>query len=112
GLSLKRSRRGRTDTPEYVMRPYRYLTEPRAIKKGKPQLVCALHQAGLDVGGIVSLTGSPKKTVERYVADFEQGKREATFDPYFGVDLGPAGVCKLLGAWAAKYGDPQGERPG
>lgn len=104
GLSLKRSRKGRTDTPAYLMRPYRYLTEPRRIGKGKPQLVCALHASGLDAAGIHGLTGSPRKTVERYVSDYETGKREASFDPYFGTDLGPAGVCKLLGVWAAKYG--------
>jgi hypothetical protein len=103
GLSLKRSRPGRTDMPLYVIRPYRYLTEPRAVKKGKPQLVCALHRTGLDAAAIVGLTGSPGKTVERYVADYEQGRREATFDPYFGADLGPDGVCKLIGAWAAVY---------
>jgi len=108
GLSLKRSRKGRTDTPMYVMRPYRFLTEPRGIGKGKPQLVCALHQNGLDAAGIHGLTGTPRKTVERYVADFEAGKTEASFDPYFGVDLGPAGVCKLLGAWAAKYASAGG----
>jgi hypothetical protein len=33
------------------------------------------------------------------------GRREATFDPYFGIDLGPAGVCKLIGTWAAQFGD-------
>jgi hypothetical protein len=104
GLSLKRSRKGRTDTPMYLMRPYRFLTEPRGIGKGKPQLVCALHQGGLDAATITGLTGTPRKTVERYVSDFEAGKQEASFDAYFGVDLGPAGVCKLLGAWTAKYG--------
>lgn len=108
GLSLKRSRKGRTDTPRYVMRPYRFLTEPRRIGKGKPQLVCALHPGGLDAAGIHGLTGTPRKTVERYVSDFEAGKREASFDPYFGADLGPAGVCKLLGTWAAKCGTTEG----
>lgn len=104
GLSLKRSRSGRTDTPAYLMRPYRYLTEPRRIGQGKPQLVCALHAGGLDAAGIHGLTGSPRKTVERYVADYEAGKKEASFDPYFGQNLGPAGVCQLLGVWTAKYG--------
>jgi len=66
--------------------------------------VCALHESGLDAAGIHGLTGSPKKTVERYVSDYEAGKAEASFDPYFGTDLGPVGVCKLLGVWAAKYG--------
>jgi hypothetical protein len=104
GITLRRSRKGRADTPQYVARPYRFLTEPRRIGKGKPQLVCALHQRGLDTAAIVGLTGTPKTTVERYAADFEVGKREATFDPYFGIDLGPAGVCKLIGTWAAQFG--------
>jgi hypothetical protein len=46
--------------------------------------------------------------VERYVSDFGVGtaglrRQEASPDPYFGIDLGPDGMCQLLGAWTAKY---------
>jgi hypothetical protein len=105
GLSLKRHR-GNPDGPRFVMRPYRYLTELRAVTKGRPQTVLALHQQGKDTAAIQSLTGVPKKTIDRYVADFAAGKDEPDFGRYVGRDLGTAELCKLMGTWAAEYGPP------
>ncbi|HJZ57656.1 MAG TPA: hypothetical protein VKE74_22000 [Gemmataceae bacterium] len=107
GLSLKWAK-GKPDRPRFVMRPYRYLSEPRAIKKGKAQLVLALHRRGQTADAIHQLTGVPKKTIERYVKDYEAGRAAAGFDAYFGKDLGTAELCKLIGTWAAKFGGPTG----
>ena len=103
GLTLKWAR-GRPDAPKFVGRPYRFLTEPKAISKGKPHLVLALHRRGETPEAIAQLTGCPKKTVERYVKDFTEGKAAPNFDAYIGKELGTADLCKLLGTWAAKYG--------
>jgi hypothetical protein len=103
GLSLKRAR-GVPAAPRYVGKPYRYLTEPRRVTKGKPHLVLALHRRGEPVESIRQLTGCPRKTVERYVADFAAGKGAAGFDGYFGRELGTGDLCRLLGTWAATYG--------
>ena len=106
GLSLKRSR-GKPDAPRYVMRPYRYLTEPRRITKGKPQMVLALHRQGKDTATIHTCTGVPRRTIDKYVADFAVGKREPDFASYIGKDLGPADLCRLLGTWAAHFAPPE-----
>lgn len=103
GLSLKKAR-GKPDAPRFVGRPYRFLTEPRAIAKGKPHLVLALHRNGEKPEAISQVTGSPRRTVERYVADFAAGKAAANFDGYIGKDLSTSELCKLLGTWAAKFG--------
>jgi hypothetical protein len=108
GLTLRRSK-GKPDAPRYVMRPYRYLTEPRQITKGKPQMVLALHQEGQDTAAIHAATGVPKKTIERYVTDFKTGEHEPGFAGYIGKDLGPADLCKLLGTWAAHFGPGGGK---
>jgi hypothetical protein len=103
GLMLKKVA-ARSDATSFVMRPYRYLTEPRRTKKGKLHLVLALHAQGTDVQEIQRLTNSPRRTIERYIADFERGRNEADFAPYFGIDLGPAELCKLYGVWFAHWG--------
>lgn len=103
GLTLKRGR-GKPDAPKYVMRPYRYLTEPRRITKGKPHMVLALHQQGRDAAAIHALTGVPRKAIERYVAGFAAGQAVPDFAGYVGKELGTGDLCKLMGTWAAKYG--------
>ncbi|HTU93345.1 MAG TPA: hypothetical protein VMF69_24910 [Gemmataceae bacterium] len=103
GLMLKRVE-ARTDATRFVMLPYRYLTEPSRIKKGKLHVVLALHAQGIDIEGINRLTNCPRRIVERYIADFERGRKEADFTPYFGIDLGPAELCKLYGVWFAHWG--------
>jgi len=103
GLTLKRSRPP-SDAPGYVMRPYRYLTEPRRISKGKLLLVLALHGQGTAADDIRELTGCPRLTVRRYIADFEEGRREADFTPYFGAELKPRDLCKMYGTWHAVHG--------
>jgi hypothetical protein len=108
GLSLKWAK-GKPDRPRYVMRRYRFLTEPRAIGKGKPQLVLALHEQGQTTDAIHQLAGVPKRTIDKYVADSAVGKREPGFDVYFGKDLSTAELCKLLGTWAVKFGRSDAE---
>ncbi len=103
GLSLKKAK-GKADAPKFVARPYRFLTEPQGISKGKPHLVLALHRAGLTAEAIRDIIDMPKKTIDRYVSDFTAGKRVEGFDGYIGKDLGTADLCKLLGTWHAKYG--------
>jgi len=102
GLSLKKAT-GKPDAPRFVGSPYRFLTEPRAITKGKPHLVLSLHHRGQPPDEIAKLTGCPKKTVERYMKDFESGKTAAAFDGYIGNTLSTAELCNLLGTWAATH---------
>ena len=103
GLLLKKTN-ARTDSTRFVMRPYRCLTEPRRTKKGKVHMVLALHAQGAGVEDIQRMTGTPRRTIERYVVDFETGRKEANFTPYFGIDLSPSKWCKLYGVWFAHEG--------
>jgi 3-methyladenine DNA glycosylase Mpg len=103
GLSLKRSG-AKSQMPRFVLRPYRFLTEPRRTAKGKPLLVLALHTRGMSPEEINRLTGCPLASVRRYVADFEAGRLVTDFAPYSGRDLTPADLCKLHGTWHAVWG--------
>lgn len=107
GLSLKKAR-GVPDAPKFVGRPYRFLTEPRAITKGKVHLVLALHRTGETPEAIHKTTGVPKKAIARYVADFAAGKAVPDFAGYIGTELGTGELARLLGTWAAKYGGGPG----
>lgn len=102
GLSLKKAK-GKPDAPKFVARPYRFLTEPSGISKGKPHLVLALHRTGRKPEEIRDIIDMPLKTILRYIADFDAGTKVEGFDGYIGQDLGTADLCKMLGTWHAKY---------
>jgi hypothetical protein len=103
GLSLKRLRKSEPPT-RFIMRRYRFLSEPKRISKGKQHMVLALHVDGTAPGAIREQTGCTKGALERYIADFEEGKAEASFDSYFGIDLGPKELARLHGLWHLKHG--------
>jgi hypothetical protein len=103
GLSLKRARKSDLLT-QFLLRPYRYLSEPRRISKGKLHMVLALHAQGVSPGEIRERTGCPKGAIERWIVDYREGARESDFTPYFGIDLGPKELARLHGLWDAKYG--------
>lgn len=82
----------------YLARPYRFLSEPAKIRKGRPHLVTALHREGRSPAEIASLTGTRRAVVEGYVAAFEAGRRRGAAEP--GADRTPEEICALLGACA------------
>jgi 3-methyladenine DNA glycosylase Mpg len=94
GLTLKRS--ASEEGQKFLARPYRFLSEPKAIKKGKPNLVTALHRAGRSVPEIVALSGAPKARVVRYVAAFESGKGRPA--EQYREELSSEQLCELFGA--------------
>jgi 3-methyladenine DNA glycosylase Mpg len=101
GLSLKKAVAS-SQMPRYVMRPYRYLTEPRRVSKGKAHVVLALHAQGETPEAIHKLTGCPRASIQRYIADFESGRREKDFSAYLGVELNPEKLSRLHGTWHAR----------
>jgi hypothetical protein len=109
GLALKRTTT-HADGPAFICRPYRYLTEPRGVTKGKLHLALALHARGESVQRIVEITGSPRPSVQRYIADFEAGRQEVDFTRYFGAELSPTELAALHGtAHARCSGAPRAE---
>ncbi len=106
GLLLKKGG-SPTESTRFVMRPYRYLSEPRRTKKGKLHVVLALHVRGDSFDDIQRRTNCPRRAIERYVADFEIGRKEADFTPYLGIDLRPAQLAQLYGVWSAHFSEPE-----
>jgi hypothetical protein len=96
GLSLKRSRPG-SPAVRFLLRPYRYLTEPRRTAKGRQLLVLALHLGGMSDLDIVDLTGCTPSSLKRYLADLEAGRADTELKPYFGAELKPVDLSKLHG---------------
>jgi hypothetical protein len=103
GLSLRRARQFGEMT-RYLMRPYRFLSEPRLVRKGKRQMVLAMYARGDDVETIRRVTGCPAASIRRYVEEFEAGRRETDFGPYLGVEAGPREWCRMYGLWERVYG--------
>jgi hypothetical protein len=103
GLSLKKARAGSAgEMPRYIMKTYRYLSEPRRTAKGKTYLVLALHALGKTAEEIADLTGCTRSAIQRYVADYEAGRQEKDFSSYFGAELSPKDLCRLHGTSAAQ----------
>jgi hypothetical protein len=98
GLSLKRFPFHPEDPAiRFLFRHYRYLTEPRRTKKGKPHLVLPLLADGMSAEKIHRITGCPLATVQRYATEFAAGRGEVHPEPYYGIDLGTKELCRLYG---------------
>ena len=98
GLTLKRAGQ-HPEMVDYILRPYRFLTAPREIDKGRVQLVMALHQTGMAPEAIAACCGCARRVVERQIEDFEAGRAMAVTD-FFGKILGTRELCRLHGALA------------
>ena len=96
GLSLRRAWPG-TTMPAYLTRPYRFLTEPAAIAKGKPHMVMGLHRLGRNPEEIREVTKSPARSIATYVSEYVNGLRAGRFEDYFGKEIGPRDLCRLHG---------------
>jgi hypothetical protein len=102
GLSLKKAKPA-SEMPRYLLRAYRYLSEPRRTSKGKAYLVLALHVQGMAPAAIQQITGCTKQALQRYLADFEEGRQNSDFEAFFGKDLSPKDLCRLHGVWHTKW---------
>ncbi len=102
GLSLKKAKKENyisENMTRYITRPYRYLNRPRKIRKGKIYLVLALYLQGKTSQEINQITGSPKKSIENYIREFEKGYQRGEFSDYFGVSLKNSQICQLHGIY-------------
>jgi 3-methyladenine DNA glycosylase Mpg len=94
GLTLKK---GATSARvHFLAQPYRFLSEPSRIKKGRVNLVLGMHRDGLGAADIARATGSAASQVARYTAQYDAGK---ALDPKgFRSDLSTEALCQLFGA--------------
>jgi len=96
GLTLKRG----ADPARcaYLGRHYRYVVEPKRLRKGRLHVVLAAHQAGLDQETLHRLTGVARGPIARYIAAFEAGRSREPGD--YCRALKTAELCELFGALA------------
>ena len=102
GLSLKK-KDTTGDKPRFVLKPYRFLTEPKRIAKGKPELALSMFAQGLALDSICRISGGSKASVQRYIDAFEAGRRARSFDRYIGKHLNTEERCQLHGTWCEHY---------
>lgn len=102
GLTLKRAYR-HPEMKRYIMRPYRYLTDARAVKKGRVHHIIALHKAGKSAAEIRALTGSPVRSIAGNIEEYEAGRKLEKVTGWYGKSLKTADLCQLHGAWSAKH---------
>jgi hypothetical protein len=96
GLTLLKAKPGST-RPAFLTRPYRFLTEPARIPKGKAHMVMALHRKGESPEAIRDRVGTPLRTIQVYVSEYEAGRRGGSFEEFFGKEIGPKDLCRLHG---------------
>lgn len=95
GLTLKRVQKY-PEMIQYVMKPYRFLTDP-TIKKGKVQTILALTLQGKSVQEIQKITQSPEKNIESYLEKIQEGKCLNDFKSYEGKSLNSEEIARLYG---------------
>jgi hypothetical protein len=71
GLSLRRVDAG-SEQMSYFAQPYRFLNAPREIKKGRSQLVVAMHIQGISETEIHATVGSPLRAISAWITAYKQ----------------------------------------
>ena len=51
---------------------------------------------------IWEITRSTRNSIKRYVEDYELGRNQADFTPYYGLNLNPRDLARLHGVWHVK----------
>lgn len=72
GLSLKQPSK---DKYIYIMKPYRYLTTPKNIKKNRNLMILSLYHQGISETAIKQLTASPITTIQRHIGYDKDGAK-------------------------------------
>lgn len=97
GLTLRQGA-----TPERVFflpRPYRYVVDPRAAKKGRASIAIGMHRQGASPPAIAGITGSALAQVRQWIDAFEKGRAMAP-ESLRAAEDGDA-LCALLGSCVA-----------
>ena len=97
GLSLRRLTS--ENAIHFLMKSYRFLTEPRRIRKGKSLLALGMHVDAMTPDAIASETGCAIRTVSNYISDFRFGQDHPDMSAFFGQRLTAQQSCRLYGAW-------------
>lgn len=94
GLSLKRGVTGAR--LRFIAAPYRFLSEPARIKKGRMHLAVSLHRQRASHADIAAITGSSPAQVSRWCDLYDRGR--ARHPDSFSRELRRDELCELFGA--------------
>lgn len=97
GLTLKKKGE-EMERSKYVCRLYRFLTQPKRMKKGKPHMIVSLYHLGKSEEEIIELLGTSKQIVKTYTNLYEKGKKHKNVKRFYGINLTAKQVCELFGA--------------
>lgn len=101
GLSFKRVP-AIAENLRFLLAPYRFLSDPKRIAKGKVHLVLALACQGLDEDAIHERTGCPRHAIRRYLEECDRGSTENRLQSYGGKSFAARDLCRLH-AFAAAH---------
>eukprot|EP00727_Mastigamoeba_balamuthi_P001984 m51a1_g11783 hypothetical protein (349) ;mRNA; f:294618-295737 len=96
GLTLKDWKEAKD---RYVMRQYRFVTNPRDTKKGKHHIVLAMRRAGKDAASVAAATGTSSANVAKYWELAASGRKRKSTSSWREKQLSSDDVCELYG-WA------------
>ena len=100
GLTLK-DRNELEQRMRFVLRRYRWLTAPRAIKKGRLLLLLSLLADGWERADIAALTGSPPSAIDRAATGLAHGRALPLTD-FVGKHLDSATLASMYGSFLAQ----------
>jgi len=103
GLPL-RDQRVNDRTACYLLRPYRYLNEPRRIRKGKAHMLLALLLQGVHPADIREQIATTQTTIDRCRVAYQRGKTELTGAVALSLSWGTETLARLHGLHQAQHG--------
>jgi len=102
GLTLKKLD---GDRAAFICRPYRFVTRPLNVSKGRPNLIMRLYMDGKSNEEIMKITGATKAIVGKAVAALQaarDGKQTAA--DFAGKELNAGDLCALHGVcWRQEH---------
>lgn len=101
GLTLKRVDEHPTMV-DYIARRDRFLSAPGELAKGRTQLAIAMHEDGLASASIAASIGSPKRSIDGWIAAYDEGRTWPDTRPLWGKAIESLDLCRLLGALAER----------
>jgi hypothetical protein len=82
----------------YLFRRYRFVSDPKSIRKGRPHLVLALHLDGIPPHEIRARTGISQPAIERYIAEFESARTSGNHPTLTARLDNPREYCRSYGS--------------
>jgi len=80
----------------YIMKPYRYVSHPEKVRKGRPNVILGLHAQGKSLEEIIKISGVARSHASNYVKLIEEGKKKSIED-FKGKKLSTNLTCQLAG---------------